>query len=201
MAECKVIGVLGGVGSGKSEAVKYLESKYKTYTIKADDLAHRLYKKGQPGYKAIIRICGKSVLDDNREISRGKLASLLYQNPQLLSEINKSIHPMVYRKTMDLITEYKRRHKKGLIVYEAAIIPNNTVKFIDEYWYVYTPREIRVKRLKDTRGYTDDRIKEIMKNQPTEADYRAVADEVLVNDGNLAKMKEQIDEIIKHSER
>ena len=40
-----------------------------------------------------------------------------------------------------------------------------------------------------------------MKNQPTEADYRAVADEVLVNDGNLAKMEEQIDEIIKHSER
>ena len=201
MAECKVIGVLGGVGSGKSEAVKYLELKYNAYTIKADELAHRLYKKGQPGYKAVIRICGKPVLDDNREISRGKLASLLYQNPQLLSEINKSIHPMVYRKTMDLITEYKRRHKKGLIVYEAAIIPNNTVKYIDEYWYVYTPREIRVKRLKDTRGYTDDRIKEIMKNQPTEADYRAVADEVLVNDGNLAKMKEQIDEIIKHSER
>lgn len=201
MAGCKVIGVLGGVGSGKSEAVKYLESKYKTYTIKADDLAHRLYKKGQPGYKAIIRICGKSVLDDNREINRSKLSSLLYQNPQLLSEVNKSIHPMVYRKTVDLIAEYKRRHKKGLITYEAAIIPDNTVKFIDEYWYVYTPQELRFKRLKDTRGYTDDRIKEIMKNQPTEADYRAVADEVLVNDGNLAKMKEQIDEIIKHSER
>ena len=201
MAGCKVIGVLGGVGSGKSEAVKYLESKYKAYVLKADDLAHRLYKKGQPGYKAIIRICGKSVLDEDRQINRSKLAVLLYQNLWLLSEVNKSIHPMVYRKTMDLITEYKRRHKKGLIVYEAAIIPNNTVKFIDEYWYVYTPREIRVKRLKDTRGYTDDRIKEIMKNQPTEADYRAVADEVLVNDGNLAKMKEQIDEIIKHSER
>ena len=201
MAGCKVIGIFGGVGSGKSIAAGYLKNKYKAYIIQADDIAHRLYKKGQPGYKAVIRICGKSVLDDNREISRGKLASLLYQNPQLLSEINKSIHPMVYRKTMDLITEYKRRHKKGLIVYEAAIIPNNTVKFIDEYWYVYTPREIRVKRLKDTRGYTDDRIKEIMKNQPTEADYRAVADEVLVNDGNLAKMKEQIDEIIKHSER
>ena len=201
MAGCKVIGILGGVGSGKSEATAYLESEYKAYALKADELAHRLYRKGQPGYKAVLRICGKTVLDTDKQIDRRKLASLLYQNPDLLSQINNSIHPMVYKNTSQMIYEYKKRHLNGLVVYEAAIIPSKKENFIDEIWYIYTPEEIRIQRLKDTRGYSDSRIKEIMNSQPDETEYKAVSDRIIINDSSLDKLKEQIDEIIKHSER
>lgn len=201
MAGSKVIGIFGGVGSGKSEASQYLKKKYKAYVIQADEIAHRLYKKGQPGYKAVLRICGKSILDIDKQIDRGKLSELLYNNPLLLSEVNHSIHPMVYKKTSVLIDAYRKKHYNGLIVYEAALLPSCKEHFIDEYWYIYTPEEIRVQRLKETRGYSDDKIKEIMRNQPSEDEYRSVSDYIIVNDEDLHKMEEQIDEIIKHSKR
>lgn len=199
MAGCKVIGIFGGVGSGKSEASKYLKRKYNAYLIQADEMAHRLYKTGQPGYKAVIRICGKKILDVNRHIDRAKLSEMLYNDPQLLSEINASIHPMVYRKTSGLISEYKKRHYTGMIIYEAALLPSDKAEFLDKKWYIYTPLDIRIQRLKDTRGYSEEKSLSIIRNQPSEAEYKEFCDYVIFNDNDLKKMEEQIDEIIKHS--
>ena len=201
MAGCKVIGIFGGVGSGKSIAAGYLKNKYKAYIIQADDIAHRLYKKGQNGYKAIIRICGKSILDDNKEIDRKKLAELLFSNPELLIEVNSAIHPMVYKKTATMIDEYKKNHNHGLIVYEAAILPDSSIRFWDESWYVYTPSEERVRRLKNDRGYSESKIANIMNNQPSDEEYRDFCDKVIVNDKDIKKLEEQIDEIVKYSQR
>ncbi len=201
MAGCKVIGIFGGVGSGKSIAVEYLKNKYKAYIIQADDIAHRLYKKGQNGYKAIIRICGKCILDDRKEIDRKKLAELLFSNPELLKEVDSAIHPIVYNKVTSMIDDYKKNHKHGIIAYEAAIIPDFSVNFLEESWYIYTPEQERVRRLTDDRGYSISKIESIMKNQPTDEEYKNFCDKVLINDKDIKKLEEQIDEIIKYSQR
>ncbi|MDO4938654.1 MAG: dephospho-CoA kinase [Lachnospiraceae bacterium] len=200
MAGCKVIGIFGGVGSGKSLATEYLKTEYHAYVIHADDIAHRLYRKGQPGYKAVIRICKKSILDADGEIDRNKLANLLYSDRELIKKINAAIHPLVYKKTDEMILNYKKNHNNGLIAYEAAVISGIRAGFIDESWYIYTPKDERRKRLADTRGYSIKRIDEIMSNQPDDDEYREFCDKVIVNDGNIEKMEEQIDEIIKHSQ-
>lgn len=201
MAGCKVIGILGGVGSGKSEAVEYLRTQYHAYVIEADEIAHRLYKKGQPGYKAVIRCCGKSVLDEKRNIDRAVLAELLFHNTELLEEVNRSIHPMVYHKIEDLISAYKRKHYSGLIVYEAALFSKPTPDFLEEIWYIYSNAETRKQRLKQYRGYSDERIEEIMSSQPSDEEYEEIADIVLENNNNLRDLEKSIDEVLKYSKR
>lgn len=201
MAGCKVIGILGGVGSGKTIVTDYLKNKYKAYVIRADEIAHRLYKKGQPGYQAIIRICGKSVLDENRQIDRRKLGNIIYNNPEKPGEVNSAIHPMVYRKTAELIREYDRIHHHRLVVYEAALIPYSCPDIADEFWYIYTPADIRAQRLHNDRGYDFERISDIIGIQPSDEEYREFCDRIIINDGTFEKLEEQIDEIIKYSKR
>lgn len=196
-----MIGIFGGVGSGKSIAADYLKSSYNAYVIKADEIAHRLYRKRQNGYKAIIRICGKNILDEDGNINREKLAGLLYNDQRLLNEVNASIHPMVYSKVSELIENCKKEGHHRLIVYEAALLPDGRLEFIDESWNIYTPAEIRAQRLRNDRSYTDERIREIMSQQPDDEEYRQYCDMIVINDGEVGKMERQIDEIIEYSKR
>lgn len=200
MARCKVIGILGGVGSGKTIVTDYLKNKYHAYVIRADEAVHRLYKKGQPGYKAVLRICRRSVLDDSKQINRKKLADILYSDPNKLNSINNAIHPMVYRKVSSMIREYNRTHDHKLIVYEAALIPYSGFDDVDEFWNIYTPAEIRRERLHNDRGYDYNRISEIMSRQHSDEEYNTFCDKTIINDGTLSKLEEQVDEIIKHSQ-
>ncbi|MBQ0146206.1 MAG: dephospho-CoA kinase [Lachnospiraceae bacterium] len=201
MAGCKVIGIFGGVGSGKSIVTEYLHNKYNAYVIKADDVAKNLYRRGRHGYKAVIRIVGKSVLDEQLEINRPKLADILYSDPGKLKQINNAIHPMVYRKTIELIDSYKKTHTHGLVVYEAALISDRIPEFIDEFWYIYSPSSVRSERLRNDRGYTQDRINEIMNSQPSEDEYKSFCNITIENTGSFSDLEEKTDEIIKHSQR
>jgi len=201
MAGCKVIALHGGAGSGKSYVADLLKKKHNAYVIKADEVAHRLYKRNQPGYKAIIRICGKGVLDENKDIDRKKLGELLYKNPILLSEVNHSIHPMVYAKTVEAINAYKKSHKKGLVVFEAALLPERPLEFIDEKICVSSSEAARAARMKETRNYTDEKISSILLNQPSDDEYRYFCDYTIENNGTLKVLEDRTDEAIKYCQR
>lgn len=196
MAGCKVIAVYGGVGSGKSEALGILKNKYKAYVIQADKVAHSLYRKHQPGYDAVIRICGKNLVTENPQIDRKLLGQFLAQHPEKLKEINQAIHPMVYIKTRQLIENYKKNHKRGLIIYEAALLPKERPDYIDEVWYIKSDEKIRRERLRKFRGYDDRKIDSIIKNQPSEADFENASDRIILNNENLKELEEKIDEAL-----
>jgi len=201
MAGCKVIGLYGGAGSGKSEAARYLKEKYGAYIIKADELGHRLYSKNQPGYNAIVRICGKGVLDADRQINYPKLADTLFKEPSLLHQVNKAIHPMVYAKTRELISAYKTRKKRGMIFFEAALLPDRDLDFIDENWYIHSDISDRSERMIKTRDYSESKISSVISNQPAEERYRAFCDYVVENNQTIKELEENIDEAVKHCQR
>jgi len=201
MAGCKIIGLYGGAGSGKSEAARYLRDRYGAYIIKADELGHSLYRRNQPGYKAIVRICGKDVLNSDREIDYSKLSALLFGNTELLKQVNSAIHPMVYIKARKLIAAYKSRHSKGLIFFEAALLPKARLDFIDENWYIHSGVSDRSKRMAQTRNYSDDRISRVINNQPSEEEYKKYCDTVIENNGTIKELEDNIDEAVKHCQR
>lgn len=192
MARCKVIGIFGGVGSGKSLVTKYLEHNYHAYVIEADKIAHSLYRKGQPGYKAIKRICGKSIFNSENELDRNKLAEYLIIYPETLPKVNDTIHPMVYKKCIELIDDYKSKHNKGLVIYEAALLPKKELDFLDEKWFVKSDLSIRKERLKSDRCYNDARIEMILSKQPDDDVYTRFADKVITNNGTIKELEEQI---------
>lgn len=186
-----VIGIYGGVGSGKSVVLQYLKERYDAVVIGMDETAHALYEKGRAGYVEVLSLLGTGVLNPDQTLNRGKMAELLYKNPQLLRTLNARIHPLVYRETERRIRE--ALPESALIAVETALPSPDGSDSIEEIWYVYTPKELRAERLRKNRGYTDARIREIMEQQPDDRDYAALSDWVLENAEAPEALFEKID--------
>ena len=196
------VAIFGGVGSGKSTVLNILKSKYKAKVYEADKLAHGLYRRNQPGYKAIKRICGKSVFDDEREIDRKKLAELLFSDDEKLAQVNHAIHAMVWAKTRELMDAYDKQHPGRLVIVEAALLPEKrSLEYFDRIWYVYTDKDVRIERLKRDRGYSDEKIAAVMAAQPSEEEYRAAADHVIDNSMDIKLLEANIDEVVNDCQR
>ena len=196
------IAVFGGVGSGKSTVLNILKNRYKAKVYEADKLVHVLYRKNAPGYKAIKRICGKSVLDEERQIDRKKLAALLFSDSEMLAQVNRTIHAMAWAKTRELMDAYERSHPDALVIIEAALLPEQTtLEYFDSIWYVYADKNIRIERLRRDRGYSDEKTAAVMASQPTEEEYRAAADYVIDNSRDIKLLEADIDEVVNDCQR
>ena len=191
-----VIAVYGGAGSGKSEVLRILAEKHGALVISADQTAHQLYEKGEEGYLAVREMFGDSILTEG-EIDRRKLGNILYADPVKMKAVNAVIHPMVYRKIGEIVLQNPGR----LIIQEQAVLPDPVPAYVDSIWYIHTEASIRRQRLKTTRGYTDERVDEILRAQPTEAAFAQAADMIIENNGTLKELEEKINETLEYCKR
>lgn len=196
----KVIGVTGGVGSGKSRILLLLEEEYHALVIRADDVAKELEEPGMPGYQAIVKALGSGILNSESRIDREKLSRWMFQNESVLKTVNELIHPM----TWQAVKERIQASNQSLTVVEAALFRKNQDDIYDELWYVYTSRHNRIKRLKQSRNYSEEKSKQIMKSQPAEEEFRSICTHVIDNNGSFEDTKRQVGillGILRESER
>ena len=193
-----ILEIFGGVGSGKSVILNYLKEKYKAEIIGMDETAHELYRPGEKGFAAVRELLGDEVVAPDGTLDRKKMADILYREPALLDRLNGVIHPLVYQETEDRAKAFVRKAAEAgapepLVVIETALPKKEKSDIFAEVWYVYTPKEIRKLRLMRDRGYTEERVREIMSRQMSDAEYSAIADWVLVNDGSLEEVCRKVD--------
>ena len=182
--------IFGGVGSGKSVALNYLKTAYGAEIIGMDETAHDLYEPGREGFLAVKELLGSSVIREDGTLDRGRMADLLYADREKLNKLGSLIHPLVY-------AEVDRRMEASgaaLTVVETALPSAERREKYDELWYVFTPAEIRRERLMRDRGYSTERVDEIMAKQPADEAYAELSDWVLKNDGTPEDLKRKIDE-------
>lgn len=191
----KVIGITGGVGCGKSSVLKYIEDNYNAFIIRSDELAKELEKRNEVCYRPLVDLLGNTILDDNLEINPKKMASAIFEgdSDEKLKKVNEIIHPCVKRRILELIDLKK---KEGLIDYffiEAALlIEDNYDKICEELWYVYASVETRTKRLKESRGYSAEKIEGIMASQLDEETFRKHCKITIDNDGDITNTINQL---------
>ena len=193
-----ILEIFGGVGSGKSVILNYLKEKYKAEIIGMDETAHELYRPGEKGFAAVRELLGDEVVAPDGTLDRKKMADILYREPALLDRLNGVIHPMVYQETEDRAKAFVRKAAEAgapepLVVIETALPKKEKSDIFAEVWYVYTPKEIRKLRLMRDRGYTEERVREIMSRQMSDAEYSAIADWILENDGSLEEVCRKVD--------
>ena len=90
-----MIGIAGGVGSGKSTVLEILKNEYDAVICMADQLGHEVMKKGTSGYDQVVNLFGKDIVAPGGEINREALAGLVYGQPAQLEKLNRIIHPLV----------------------------------------------------------------------------------------------------------
>ena len=191
----KVIGITGGVGAGKSAILNYLKEKHHAVVVEADKVGHLLMEPGGACYYSIVEKFGSSILNGDQTINRGKLGKIVFADESLLNELNKIIHPRVKSHIVSEIAKERAYHRTNYFVVEAALLIEDHYDVIcDEMWYIHTDADIRAKRLKETRGYDDEKIAGIMANQKSPEEFRSGCHIVIDNSGDLADTQKQIDE-------
>ena len=178
----RIIGITGGVGSGKTAILNQIKDLYNCEVIYADEAAHLLKEPGRACYPALIDLLGQRILDADGRINRAKMAEIIFADERLLAKVNQIIHPAVKKYIEDEIAVLKEKNEIGLLFIEAALlIEDGYDKIVDELWYIYADAEVRLKRLQEKRGYSFAKARKIMESQLTDDLFRSRCQVVIDN--------------------
>ncbi|MBQ8946887.1 MAG: dephospho-CoA kinase [Lachnospiraceae bacterium] len=190
----KTIGITGGIGAGKSTVLDYIKDNYNAHIIIADILAYELESPGGICYDSIVELLGSEILKDDGYIDKKRMASGIFKDPELLKQVNGIIHPAVKEHILSTISRERSAGRYDYLIVEAALlIEEGYESILDELWYVRTDPEIRRKRLKVSRGYSDEKIDSIFSSQLSDTEYAAKCKVIIDNSGNPEEAFKQID--------
>lgn len=196
----KVIGITGGVGSGKSAILDELIKLCKCRILRADELAKQLEKKGEVCYKPIVELLGTDVLsNEDGEIIPQLMAKKIFSDNEndLLAKVNAIIHPQVKKRILELIDAEKDKGEIDYFFIEAALLIEDHYDLIcDELWYIYADENVRAKRLSASRGYSDEKIQSIMESQLDDATFRKYCRNVIDNSNAIEDSVKQLENIL-----
>lgn len=192
----KIIGITGGVGTGKSQVLDYLEKNYGAVVCQADEVSKRLQRKGTKCFSEIVCHFGPEILDREGRLDRSKLAGIVFSDREQLQALNEIVHPAVKEKIQDRIRLEKKRGTPVFVLEAALFIEENYGAICDEVWYIYTDEETRKKRLMASRGYSKERTEEIMASQRTSAEFFSYCDRAVDNCHSFQETCEEIDDIM-----
>ena len=198
----RFIGITGGVGAGKSEILSYLGKKNGVRVMLADEIAHELMEAGSDCYKSLRQTFNdEDIWNSDGSFNREKLAKVIFSDKIKRDIMNSIVHPAVKEYVIRQQEYEKERGELSLLVLEAALlIEEHYDKICDELWYIYTSEENRRDRLKASRGYSDEKIDNILKSQLSEEEYRKYCAVVIDNNGSVEAAFEQIDKALVNEE-
>ena len=194
-----ILGLIGGVGSGKSTVTKILQEEYGFKLLLTDGIAKQLELPGGSCYEAMVKALGEDILSDGygSRIDNPRLAARIYADPEALETVNNIVHPAVWRYVSDYIDRCSSEGRQHIAV-ETALPDASFRKMCDEIWFIYTEREIRIKRLISDRGYTLEKSESIISRQLSDEEFRAYADVVIDNSGERTAAEEAVRKRLSH---
>ena len=192
-----VIGITGGVGSGKTQVLEYLNDKYGATICLTDEVARRLQKKGGECYDAIVAHFGEEILDENGELNRHKLGGIVFSDNEELAVLNSLVHPAVKEEVKKEIQKEERKNTNLFVLESALLIEDDYEEICDEVWYIHVDADIRKKRLMYGRGYSEKRVDNIIASQMKKREYMMNCDRVIDNSGVFVETTMQLDRIIR----
>ena len=196
----KTVGITGGVGAGKSEVLKLLAKMCKCIIVTADKLARSLEDKDEVCFAPLVELLGEEVLGEDGQIDPKKMAGMIFAEggSELLKGVNGIVHPAVKKRILDMISDAKRENAVDYFFIEAALlIEDGYDKIVDELWYVYADETVRRARLKESRGYSEEKITDIMQSQSSDEVFRRYCRVVIDNSFGIEDTKRQLEGVLK----
>lgn len=198
----KIIGITGGVGAGKSTILDYLESQYDAYVLKSDDAARAIEAPGGAIHDALRVLLEEyptdtDVCNPDGTFHNAEVARRIFANDELLLRVNSLVHPAVKEYILEAIRRERAAGRSYFVLEAALLIECGYNEIVDAMWYIYCDSAIRRQRLRESRGYSDDKVDRIMASQLSDAQFRAGSDVVIDNSGTSAEAFRQIDDAIR----
>ena len=185
------VGLTGGIGSGKTTVANIFKS-LGVPIIDADEISHQITQKNGVAYTPIIAHFGKTVLNPDEAINRKKLRDIIFQNTAERKWLENLLHPIIRQTMRDAI-------KKTTAPYCICVIPllveSSSIEFIDRILVIDTPIEIQIERAKKRDGTSAENIKKIITSQADQATRLKIADDVIINNGDLKSLENRAGEL------
>jgi dephospho-CoA kinase len=193
----KVIGITGGIGSGKSLVTKIMEEKYGALVLNTDGIAREQMDPGGVSYREVVAFFGQGILAEDGTIDRHKLSLIVFEDREKLNKLNAITHPKVLVEVRKEIDRHRKLADIPYLIIETALMIESGYDFVcDEVWYVYAPEERRREWLKISRSYTDEKIDSIFGNQSKEEAFRQKFPKAIENIGNIEFLEQQVEKLL-----
>jgi dephospho-CoA kinase len=187
-----VVGLVGGIGSGKSEAARMLAAMG-AVVIDADKIGHAVYEPGTPGFAAVVDAFGSAVVGDDGRIDRRALGPIVFGDAEALARLNGIVHPLIRAEIERRIAEERALGGAELVVVEAAILLEAGWRsLVDEVWVVRAPLAVIRERLATSRGLSAEEVDARVARQMSDAERCAAADVVVENAGTRDDLRERL---------
>jgi len=196
----KVIGLTGGIGSGKSTVSGFLK-ELGAVIIDADRVWHGALKPDTELWRGVVTVFGNEIVKPNGGIDRKRLGEIVFASPEALARLNNIMHPHIYNMVKAQLEEYRRRGV-GVVVLEAPLLIDVPLSLgagepslldeVDEVWVTVAPEFTVFKRLKEKSGLSEEQALARIHSQLPSEERIKHADVVIDTDCSLEELKQKV---------
>ena len=185
-----LIGLTGGIGSGKSEVARLL-SALGAEVIDADQIVRELQQPDAEVYHAMVRMLGQEIVSPDKSLDRGKIAGQVFADESLLKKLNELIHPIVRRVMNERVESFRNTDK--VVVLDIPLLVENPRPGLDGVLVVDLDTQIAIQRLVEQRQMKLEDAQARVAKQATREQRRAIAGHVIDNSGDRQALETSVD--------
>ena len=187
-----IIGLTGGIASGKSTAAKLL-GELGAHVIDADKLGHNAYVKGSDAFNSVVSVFGQDTVGDDGEIDRKVLGSKVFGSPESLKKLTDIVWPAIKKMAQQEIESVRAQQPKQAIVLEAAVLfEAGWEDIVDEVWSTLVDREVAIERATNRDGSDREQVEARIDAQLTNEERAEKADRLIKNSGSEEDLAERV---------
>lgn len=185
-----LIGLTGGIGSGKSEVARLLTNRG-AILIDADQIVRELQRPGAEVYLKMVELFGPEVVASDKSLDRAAIATRVFSDSNLLKTLNELIHPIVRRVMNERIESFRETDK--VVVLDIPLLVENPREGLDGVLVVDLDADLALGRLVEQRNMSVEDAKARIAKQATREQRLAIADHVIDNSGDRTQLEEKVE--------
>jgi dephospho-CoA kinase len=186
-----VIGLTGGIGTGKSEVARILQD-LGAVIINADQVGHKAYIPHSEIWQEVVKAFGEDILQPSGEIDRKKLGGIVFSDPEHLARLNRIMHPRMAKMVAERIKLLAEQGKSVVVVEAAILFEAGWDSLVDEVWSTGSPEELVIGRLQARNGLSEEEARRRIGAQMSASERRRRSNVVIDNSGDLADLERAI---------
>jgi dephospho-CoA kinase len=187
----KVIGLTGGIGSGKSTVAQFLE-ELGAVILDVDKVGHEALKPGTEVWERVVNEFGKGIVTVSGDIDRAKLGELVFNNPEALARLNRIMHPAMDNMIRAKLEEYQRQGVNVVVLEAPILLEAERTSQVDEIWVAVAPETTVLKRLSERTSLSEQEAKARIRAQLSAEERIKHADVVIDTDCSLDELKARV---------
>ncbi|MFC1912876.1 dephospho-CoA kinase [Chloroflexota bacterium] len=190
----KIIGLTGGIGSGKSSVAQFL-AELGAVILDTDRVGHEALEQDTEAWQEVVAVFGRQILTPVGEVDRKKLGDLVFSNPEALVRLNQIVHPRIGEVVQAQLEEYRRQGVSVVVLEVPLLVETSGMAMVNQIWVTVASEPVVLSRLEARSGLSRQQSLARICSQISNEERVKHADVIIHNDGTLDELKDRVVEL------